>query len=319
VAFVLTRVALPVLLVLVPTGLAMAAYNRAVTGDPLRMPYAVHEQTYAANPMFVWQTPGPVPEHRHRVMALFHAGWVRDLFLAHRISEGFARWAGDVLEGLVLFYLGPWLLLVLLALVHPRPAPWVGLAGAGCLLLVLGLVQVFCFAPHYAAPAVPLLAVLVVAGLRRVGAFRWRGWRLGQAFVGSLCLGYPLVLVLSALADPGTPADATHMVRAALARQLQHEGGKHLIVVRYASARPNGLGHEEWVFNGADLDGAPVVWARAIGPDEDRRLLDYFADRNAWLLEVWAVEGEYRLTPHPLRPGAETAHCQPGRGDSHAR
>src|SRR5436305_381858 len=121
-AFVLTRVALPVLFVLVPTALAMAAYNCAVTGDPLRMPYAVHEQAYSANPMFVWQTPGPVPEYRHRVMALFHAGWVRDLFVARGTPAGFVRGAIDLLGGFALFYLGAWLLLVLPALLHPRPA-----------------------------------------------------------------------------------------------------------------------------------------------------------------------------------------------------
>jgi hypothetical protein len=311
-AFVLTRVVLPVLLVLAPTVLAMAAYNRAVTGDPLRMPYAVHEQAYAANPMFVWQTPGPVPDYRHRVMALFHAGWVRDLFLDHRSAAGFVRLSVDMLGSIFLFYFGFWLAVAALALPHGKPAPWVWLAGAGCVVLLLGLLQVYCFCPHYVAPAVVPIAVLVVAGLRRVSVFRWRGRRVGRALVGSLCLGYPLALALSAWADPGTPANATHMQRAAMRRQLERDGGKHLIVVRDADPKPNGLGHEDWVFNGANIDGARVVWAREMGPEEDRRLLDYFADRRAWLLEVWAVEGTFRLSPHPLRPGPSEPAEPPG-------
>jgi hypothetical protein len=327
-AFVLGRVVLPVLLVLVPTILAMAAYNRAVTGDPLRMPYSVHEQAYAANPMFVWQTPGPVPEYRHRVMALFHAGWVRDLFFAHRSAAGFVRLAIDTVQSVLLFYLGVWLAVAVLALRHAKRTRWVWLAGAGCLVLWLGLLQIYCFAPHYVAPAVVLIAVLAVTGLRQVYVFRWRGRRVGRALVGSLCLGYPLALALSAWADPGTPADATHMVRAALRRQLEHSGGKHLIVVRDANPKPNGRGHEDWVFNGADIDGSRVVWAREIGPEEDRRLLDYFGDRRAWLLEVWAVEGTYRLSPHPLRPGPSVPDGPTGpsasradnlRGDGDAR
>jgi hypothetical protein len=311
-ALVLTRVVLPVLLVLVPTALAMAAYNRAVTGDPLRMPYAVHEQAYAANPMFVWQTPGPVPEYRHRVMALFHAGWVRDLFFAHRSPAAFVRYAIDGAQSVLLFYLGVWLVVAVLALRHAKPCPWVRLAGAGCLVLWLGVLQVYCFASHYVAPAVVLIAVLVVAGLRQVYVFRWRGRRVGRALVCSLCLGYPLAMALSGLTDPGTPADATHMRRAALQRQFEREGGKHLILVRYSCPFPNGLGHEDWVFNGADIDGAAVVWAREIGPEEDRRLLEYFGDRRAWLVEVRAVEGTFRLTPHPLRPGPSAPNEPPG-------
>src|SRR5581483_6252258 len=103
---------------------------------------------------------------------------------------------------------------------------------------------------QYAAPTVLLIAVLVVAGLRQVHAFRWPGRRVGRALVGSLCLGYPVAAVLSGVTDFGTPADATHVRRAALQRQLERDGGKHLIVVRYESAPPTGLGFEEWVFNG---------------------------------------------------------------------
>jgi hypothetical protein len=145
-----------------------------------------------------------------------------------------------------------------------------------------------------------------------VYVFRWRGRRVGRALVCSLCLGYPLALALSALADPGTPTDATHVRRAAMRRQLERDGGKHLILVRYESPKPNGLGHEDWVFNGADIDGARVVWAREIGPEEDRRLLDYFGDRRAWLLEVRSVEGTYCLSPHPLRPGPSEPAEAPG-------
>jgi hypothetical protein len=38
-----------------------------------------------------------------------------------------------------------------------------------------------------------------------------------------------------------------------------------------------------------------------MSPAEDRRLLDYYPDRRAWLLEVEVDKQSYRLTPHPLR------------------
>ena len=42
--------------------------------------------------------------------------------------------------------------------------------------------------------------------------------------------------------------------------------------------------HEREVFQ-ADLDGAKVVWARAMDP-QDTELLRYFHDRDAWLLNA---------------------------------
>ena len=35
----------------------MGYYNLRVTGDLLRMPYLVHEATYASAPFFLWQQP----------------------------------------------------------------------------------------------------------------------------------------------------------------------------------------------------------------------------------------------------------------------
>ncbi len=52
--------------------------------------------------------------------------------------------------------------------------------------------------------------------------------------------------------------------------------------MRYA---PDHDVHQEWVYNGADIDGASVVWAREMSKTRNRRLVDHFADRERWLLE----------------------------------
>ena len=65
--------------------------------------------------------------------------------------------------------------------------------------------------------------------------------------------------------------------------------------------------HEEWVYNSAEIDSSPVVWARALGPEQDARLLRYFGDRSAWLLEV-----RVGVTPH-LAPYSPDSPSQ-GKG-----
>jgi hypothetical protein len=65
--------------------------------------------------------------------------------------------------------------------------------------------------------------------------------------------------------------------------QLQHEGGRHLIIVRYAADVSNSV---EWVYNQADIDNAQIVWARETTTTEDRVLMNYFKDRRVWLLRI---------------------------------
>jgi hypothetical protein len=72
--------------------------------------------------------------------------------------------------------------------------------------------------------------------------------------------------------------------RAAIARKLQHTPGKHLIMVRYDSDSDNHNIHDEWVYNGAEIDNAKVLWARELDPQQNANLFSYFSDRKIWLV-----------------------------------
>jgi hypothetical protein len=85
--------------------------------------------------------------------------------------------------------------------------------------------------------------------------------------------------------------------RMAILTQLQQDRRRHLVVVRYG---PLHSPHHEWVYNEADIDGAQVVWAREMNAIEDQRLLDYFQDRQVWLLEVDHEHIPFQLMPYPL-------------------
>jgi len=52
----------------------------------------------------------------------------------------------------------------------------------------------------------------------------------------------------------------------------------------------------EWVYNDADIDHAKVVWARDMGPEENKELLAYFKDRQVWVAD--ADETSARLHPY---------------------
>jgi hypothetical protein len=54
------------------------------------------------------------------------------------------------------------------------------------------------------------------------------------------------------------------------------------VVVRYS---PQHIFQDEWVYNRAAIDAAPVVWARDLGAAENEKLLHYYSERTALLLE----------------------------------
>ena len=64
---------------------------------------------------------------------------------------------------------------------------------------------------------------------------------------------------------------------------LSSRSRKQLVIVRYARKHsPN----QEWVYNGADIDASKVVWAREMDDQSDAELVDYFKDREVWLLQA---------------------------------
>jgi hypothetical protein len=70
--------------------------------------------------------------------------------------------------------------------------------------------------------------------------------------------------------------------RAQVQADLAKVPGNHLVIVRY---NPKHEPFPDWVYNDADIGGSRIVWARDMGLAENQRLLDYFKDRQTWLLE----------------------------------
>jgi hypothetical protein len=140
---------------------------------------------------------------------------------------------------------------------------------------------------HYAAPATGLAILIVMVGMRGL-----RLGRVGLYVVRCLppaCAALLLVQIVAGRVrgDPfeqrswrWTPPG--NVARARLLRQLEASGGKHVVFVRYTLSHDPGY---EWVYNGADIDGSPVVWARELDRGSNAALMRYFVGRRVWLVE----------------------------------
>jgi hypothetical protein len=163
------------------------------------------------------------------------------------------------------------------------------LALAAALFFGAGLSLQWLHSPHYAAPGTGLFFLLLTLGLHCL-----RGWKIGRTpvglvFVRGLLPATVLILVANSLHSAAGPGSRWLPIgpyqeppRARMLRQLEASGARALVIVRYL---PGHSVHDEWVYNDADIDAAPVVWARDMGDEGNRDLLRYFDNRTVWLAE----------------------------------
>src|SRR5205823_331998 len=94
---------------------------------------------------------------------------------------------------------------------------------------------------------------------------------------------------------------AGNVKRARVSKHLAASGGRHLVFVRYSRAHDPG---DEWVYNDAEIDAAPMVWARELDRASNRALMSYYAGRQVWLVEPDASSIEpvayEKATPQPM-------------------
>ena len=113
-----SRVVLPILVVLILGAAATGYYYSRVTGSPFKMTYQVNRAQYATAPYFIWQRPRPEPLYHHEVIRDYYR-WELGEFNRNLTLAGYVERAAQKLESWWQFYLGPLLTIPLLAM------PWV--------------------------------------------------------------------------------------------------------------------------------------------------------------------------------------------------
>ncbi len=283
--------AVPAMCIVGGAGLLLLRYNHRVTGNPWLPPYLLNLRTYYVAPLFLWQNEKPAPEYPTEIMRRFYTGW--------RESEGSLRRAEGTRNPIVGLAMWIWGFKLVAGTVAAAFVAALLLRGSRTrwLLALLGLVLAALSVQsvrqlHYLAPAAGLFVAVQITGLRALGTVRVGGRRILR------CL--PLVVLLAAAIGSGRNVVLArrqdmrdiHQRRARVVVRLNSEPGRHLVLVRYS---PNHSVHEEWVYNGADIDTTAIVFAHERSPEENALLLARFSGRRAWLLSP--DDGD-RLTPH---------------------
>jgi hypothetical protein len=278
----LRKVAAPLGMVLILTAAWMGYYNWRLTGNALLMPHVLNTRTYHTAPLFLWEHAKPAMHYRNQQFEDFYNGWEVENYHHNRADMLRVSWEKIFRGGIAYFWVALLFALPALPFVfrdRKMRIPWI--------IVVIGMIGVFVViwsAAHYAAPITCAVYLLVVQTVRHLRTMRISARPIGIALSRVIVLALILdtgINVARGVCDPlwwtceGDPSRVT------IADKLNRTPGKHLILVRYTDDHNI---HDDWVYNGADIDNAKVLWARELDAQQNAKLIEYFKDRKIWLV-----------------------------------
>jgi len=290
------KILLPLAAILALTAAFMAYYNWRLTGHTARFPYILNSRTYESAGLFLWDHPREPLQYNNQQFEDFYNGWELDNYgntwpdVWRVTAEKLTRSANTY------FWWGA--LLLLPGLPFAFFDRKLRLPLAAFLVVTAGFFSIIWSMPHYEAPVTCVIFLLLVQAIRHLRTMKVRGRPLGAALSRAAVV---LLAVSTAVAvshgacDPLNWACHGDPSRVAITEKLSHTPGKHLVMVRYP---PDYNVHDDWVFNGAEIDGAKILWARETNPQQNEKLFAYFKDRQIWL--VAPEEDNTELIPYPL-------------------
>ena len=286
---------------------AMLFYNWRVTGSAFRIPYIVNREQYAMAPIFIWGHLNYGKHYDSESLRRVYAAEA-ELYWKARAYLGLPE-IGRKLKNIWIFFFGPLFTIPLLFFffritlfgsIAAQFFAWL------LVILLFALFSIVWFYPHYAAPGFALFIAFLLQSMRQLRQWKWRDKPSGLFLSRAIPLACLLMAVLLAGAygvkqplsywplqwSGGIPAPVQ---APALITQMTANGKKALVFVRYGQNHDVG---SEWVYNGPDIDGQSVIWAREINPVSDAALIRYFPDRNVWVLQPDAQP--WLLRSYPL-------------------
>src|SRR6266852_9128583 len=278
----IVRVFAPLAVVLTFTIGFIGYYNWRLTGNASLFPHTLNSRTYRTTGLFLWDHPKKPLEYRNHQFEDFYNGWEREDYQNTWQDVWTVSCEKLTRSGSTYFWWGALLLLPGLPFVFFDRKMRLPL-----LIFLLGtaafLTLIWSF-PHYAAALTCVIFLLLVQAIRHLRTMRLGGRPLG------LALSWAIVCLLATavgfsvrrhICDPLEWSCQGDPSRAAIEKRLSNAPGKHLIMVRYEE--DHNL-HDEWVYNGAEIDTAKVLWARELDPAQNAKLFAYFKDRQIWLV-----------------------------------
>ncbi len=260
-----------------------ALHNHTVTGSFATFPYQLCQQAFGVPQSLLGQKPVEAPPFRYAEARAMYQWQLEYKLAANRRP---ARRLGVVLYKTWAFFATPWFTLPIALLAFQLNDRLV-LFGGGIIACSIAASALYpFFFPHYLSAYSCIILFLILRGMMVLSRFSFGRLRLGMAAVLFCLLGgstvglraVPLKQMLGLSDNPGQVG-----LRTQVAEKLRSLGNRHVVFVTYESDHSF---HDEWVYNAADVDQAPIIWCRAGGPAEELDVIRYYSGRQFWMASV---------------------------------
>ena len=309
----LARTAAVPLLLIVACIAWLGYFDARNFGSPTTLPYTLNRAQYAYVPYYIWQKPRPEPTYRFPEIRGFYEKYEMGVIKNVWTPSGLAEIT--LTKGLrsFLFFaaIALWPPLIFsMRVLKDRRTRFLIVALA---VFAIGMAIEIFLVPHYMAVFTAVFYALGLQAMRHMRVWQAGGQPTGILIVRLLVIACIVMVGLRLAARPlgvqisewpsntwaGTWIGPGNFgqERAAIAAQLAAMPGRQIAIVHYEP------GHEptrEWVYNGADLEGTNVLWAREMTPAENQQLIDHYSGRTVWLVEPDTTP--VRLTPYTGSP-----------------
>lgn len=290
------KITLPLGLAACAAAAAMGYYNFKVTKSVFNFPYAEYEKAYNTAPLLLWKKTAPARPYRTKEFDEYFNHWQRRRLKTADTALGYAQLLKHKYSLLAREWLIPLPYGLLLAAALGGWAPRI-LSVPLVFFIIASTIpsRAFPFA-YSSAPAGGLFFTLSALSLKRLGRWRWNGRPAGLALAAILFVWAASHALNSWMSYAQAPDESWSILKEDSARRLLAYPGRDLVLVRYG---PGHSVHEEWVYNEADINASPVIWARSLSPQEDRRLAEFYPDRLVWTQDVFWSETRLQLLSAP--------------------
>jgi hypothetical protein len=268
-----------------------AYYDFRVTGHAWLLPYVLHQEEYNYEPIFWFQHPSTPTIEADPVVRKYHQQWEFQAYQERRnLFMGKVSWnvlaPTELKEWLKLSELIVAVVLILLLSLIFRTDT--GVRELWFILLVSAvplLLESFTFA-HYMV-AVTVTSITLIFRLIWLCHERRRpesstGTFVAAFLTGALLCGAAGNNVYRAWREVREPFPFK-LERARVQKELMARDGMQVLFVHYSTDHNPNL---EWVYNSADIDKSTLIWARDLGPEQDKQLIDYYLGRHFWILNA---------------------------------
>jgi hypothetical protein len=309
--------ALSVVLIFVGVGIGLHGYyNKQVTGKWSVMPYSVYQKEYMPGyPQFVFEKAGDIKKSRHRefdVLQSLYTNSNRPL-----TPEQYVHYLVGNIENLFAsFFPGIWLVAAFFSLLAAwkstgmeRRWGWGTLCTASVVIALSSSANRATWL-HYFSAWLPVAVFILADGVQQSRKMVNDDKPLSNFLIMLVLAQFLLLCLLTFFSGTGyrtrTEADPLFVknvidqmqtdkakggdfrlpkkyIEQTLMDKTKEDGIKHVVMVRYGK---NHQVHDEWVYNGADMDSQDVVWARWISDEDNKPLVEYYGNRNKWILDI---------------------------------